>query len=179
MRKHSSFRIAPGCPYTRRSQQHSASHHARGISDMHPSVQIMRELVPPLARWVSNNRVTMSLLNNGTLIIIVWIQLCAAHTRLFQQPFQDIVLIIVGAILLHFVFVAINWPIVAYVGLPSLHSHNPLCSKARLPPCRPVLFGTRALSAHVVVCSTSGVSRRTRAAPTSPALDEPAAIGLT
>ena len=77
------------------------------------AVQIIRELVPPLARWVSSNRVTMSLLNNGTLIIIVWIQLCSAHERLFQQPFQDIVLIIVGAVLLHFVFVAINWPIVA------------------------------------------------------------------
>lgn len=107
---------------------------------MHPSVQIIRELVPPLARWVSNNRVTMSLLNNGTLIIIVWIQLCSAHKRLFQQPFQDIVLIIIGAILLHFVFVAINWPIVAYVGLPSSESYKPLCSMARLPPCQPVFL---------------------------------------
>ena len=76
------------------------------------AVQILRELVPPLARWVSNNRVTMSLLNNGTLIVIVWIQLCSAHERLFQQPFQDIVIIIIAAVLLHFCFVAINWPIV-------------------------------------------------------------------
>ena len=78
------------------------------------AMQIIRELVPPLARWVSSNRVTMSLLNNGTLIVIVWIQLCSAHERLFQQPFQDIVIIIIGAVLLHFVFVAINWPIVTY-----------------------------------------------------------------
>ena len=90
---------------------------------MRVSLQIIRELVPPLARWVSSNRVTMSLLNNGTLIVIVWIQLCSAHERLFQQPFQDIVLIIVGAILLHFAFVAMNWPIVAYAGLPSVTCH--------------------------------------------------------
>ena len=91
------------------------------------AVQIIRELVPPLARWVSNNRVTMSLLNNGTLIIIVWIQLCSAHERLFQQPFQDIVLIIIGAILLHFVFVAINWPIITYAGLVPLSFADSTC----------------------------------------------------
>jgi len=76
------------------------------------AAQIIRELIPPVAKWVSNNRITMSLLNNGTLIIIVWIQLCSAHERLFQQPFQDIVIIIIGAVLLHVVFVIINWPIV-------------------------------------------------------------------
>jgi hypothetical protein len=54
----------------------------------------------------------MGLLNNGTLIILVWVQLCSAHDRLFQQPFQDIVIIIVAAVLLHFCFVAINWPMV-------------------------------------------------------------------
>ena len=75
--------------------------------------QVIRELIPPVAKWVSSNRVTMGLLNNGTLIIIVWVQLCSAHTKIFQQPFQDIVLIIIGAVLLHFVFVAINWPLVA------------------------------------------------------------------
>ena len=75
--------------------------------------QIIRELIPPVGKWVSSNRVTMGLLNNGTLIIIVWIQLCSAHKKIFQQPFQDIVLIIIGAVLLHFVFVAINWPLVA------------------------------------------------------------------
>lgn len=103
-------------------------------------MQIIRELVPPLARWVSSNRVTMSLLNNGTLIIIVWIQLCSAHERLFQQPFQDIVIIIVGAILLHFVFVAINWPVVAYAPLAfqivSSHcNHRLLLASVKVPLC--------------------------------------------
>lgn len=65
-----------------------------------------------MGRWVSRNRVIMGLLNNGTLIIIVWIQLSSAHERLFQQPFQDIVIIIIAAVLLHFAFVAINWPMV-------------------------------------------------------------------
>ncbi len=76
------------------------------------AAQIIRELLPPVAKWVSNNRITMSLLSNGTVIIIVWSQLCSAHERLFQQPFQDIVIIIIGAVLLHFAFVIINWPIV-------------------------------------------------------------------
>ena len=65
-----------------------------------------------MGRWVSGNRVTMGMLNNGTLIVIVWIQLSSAHKRLFQQPFQDIVIIIIAAVLLHFAFVAINWPMV-------------------------------------------------------------------
>ena len=63
----------------------------------------------------------MGLLNNGTLIIIVWIQLCSAHKKIFQQPFQDIVLIIIGAVLLHFVFVAINWPLVAWGPSPAYY----------------------------------------------------------
>ncbi len=54
----------------------------------------------------------MSLLNNGVLIVIVWIQLCSAHDRLMQQPFQDIVLIIFASVLLHFAFVAFNWPMI-------------------------------------------------------------------
>ncbi len=74
--------------------------------------QVVRDLIKPVARWVSSHRVTMSLLNNGALLVIVWVQLCSAHDRLMQQAFKDIVLIIVAAVLLHFVFVAINWPMI-------------------------------------------------------------------
>ena len=77
-----------------------------------PRLQAVRDAIPPIAKWVSGHRVTMSLLNNGTLLVIVWIQLCSAHDKIVQQPFKDIVLIIVAAVLLHFVFVAINWPLV-------------------------------------------------------------------
>ncbi|CAK0786867.1 hypothetical protein CVIRNUC_010081 [Coccomyxa viridis] len=90
------------------------------VTVLAPSIvgKVIRELIPPVGKWVSSNRVTMGLLNNGTLIIIVWIQLCSAHRKIFQQPFQDIVLIIIGAVLLHFVFVAINWPLVALMRFP-------------------------------------------------------------
>ena len=77
-----------------------------------PPLQAIRDLVKPVARWVSSHRVTMSLLNNGALLVIVWIQLCSAHDRLMQQAFKNIVLIIVSAVLLHFIFVAINWPMI-------------------------------------------------------------------
>ena len=43
--------------------------------------QLIREAVPPVARWVSAHRTFMSLANNSSLIVIVWIQLCSAHDK--------------------------------------------------------------------------------------------------
>lgn len=86
--------------------------HLGHMHDSVPPLQAIRDIVKPVARWVSSHRVTMSLLNNGALLVIVWIQLCSAHDRLMQQAFKNIVLIIVAAVLLHFVFVAINWPMI-------------------------------------------------------------------
>lgn len=73
---------------------------------------MVRDLIRAVGKWVSSHRTTMSLLNNGSLLIIVWIQLCSAHDRLMQQAFGNIVLIIVASVLLHFVFVAFNWPMI-------------------------------------------------------------------
>ncbi len=44
-------------------------------------MQVVREAVPPVGRWVSAHRTFMSLANNGSLIVIVWIQLCSAHDK--------------------------------------------------------------------------------------------------
>ena len=90
-----------------------------------------------MARWVSGHRVTMSLLNNGSLLVIVWTQLCSAHDRLVQQPFRDIVIIIVAAVLLHFIFVAFNWPMI-------------LCAAPTLPAVRLFLNGCAAVPASEV-----------------------------
>lgn len=97
--------------------------------------KLLQDLVPPVKRFVRKHKVAFGLVNNGSLIIIVWQTLSRAQDDIIDTPFGQICLLILAGIAVHVVYLAGNFAIGRLIRLPEREFKAVLimCSQKTLP----------------------------------------------
>lgn len=78
----------------------------------------LREAFAWVRTQVDKHKVALGLLNNGSLICIVWQTLSAAQSDVVNTAFATLCLIALAAILLHLVYLLVNYILVKILKLP-------------------------------------------------------------
>ncbi|CAM9133738.1 unnamed protein product [Choristocarpus tenellus] len=82
---------------------------------------MFREMVPGVKEWVANWREQIGITNSVMLILVVWQTLSRAQEDITSVPFEQILTVIAAGVILHLIFLAINWPVCNYI----LHLSRP------------------------------------------------------
>jgi sodium/bile acid cotransporter 7 len=80
--------------------------------------KILRESSAWIRKQVAKHKVALGLLNNGSLICIVWLTLSSAQEQVVHTGFGTLCLIFLAAILLHVVYLIVNYILVKIFRLP-------------------------------------------------------------
>jgi solute carrier family 10 (sodium/bile acid cotransporter), member 7 len=70
--------------------------------------KILRELFAPIRRFVAAHKVGLGLLNNGSLIFIVWQTLSSSQSSVINTAFKNLALMALAAVLLHIAYLLVN-----------------------------------------------------------------------
>ena len=76
---------------------------------------LVRRIGGGVLKWVSNHRVFLSMFSTSNLICIIWQTLSSAAPILLAQRGEDIVVILVASILLHFVYLSAMYLFTRYI----------------------------------------------------------------
>lgn len=76
---------------------------------------LVRKSSPVVLKWVGDHRVFLSMFSTSNLICIIWQTLSSAAPILLAQKGEDIVIVLVASILLHFVFLVAMYLLTRYV----------------------------------------------------------------
>lgn len=80
--------------------------------------KLLRDLVPPVGRWVKNHRVLLSLINNSSLAFIIWQTLSSARDYIVNSTFGTMLLVFLSALLIHIIYLAFNSVVVTLLRVP-------------------------------------------------------------
>jgi sodium/bile acid cotransporter 7 len=72
------------------------------------ALQTFRELWDKVPPFCTRNKVTLGIVNNGSLVLIVWQTCSNSADDILDQSFERILPVVAGGVLLHFVFFAFN-----------------------------------------------------------------------
>jgi len=76
------------------------------------------QLVPGVADWVKKWKKQLGLLNNGSLICIVWIKISQSSDKLYSTEPYQLAMVTAAGICLHLSYLAVNWLLLKLVSLP-------------------------------------------------------------
>lgn len=71
-----------------------------------------------IAVFVGKHKKALGMINNGALILIVWQTLSSAQSNIVNTPFGTLVLVAIAAILLHVVYLIVNYIFVKLLCMP-------------------------------------------------------------
>jgi sodium/bile acid cotransporter 7 len=75
----------------------------------------LREVVPGMKTWVSRHKTLLKVINNGSLVLIVWQTISRSADDLLSVPFSSIMSVIAAGIGLHILYLSVNWPVASKV----------------------------------------------------------------
>jgi solute carrier family 10 (sodium/bile acid cotransporter), member 7 len=75
----------------------------------------LRELIPGAKKFIIREKIFLGICNNIFLTLIVWQTISEAAEDLLAQSFPDVAVVIVAAVVLHLVYLTVNWPMCAFV----------------------------------------------------------------
>jgi len=124
--------------------------------------KIARETFPSVARFATKYKAELTLANNSCLIVIVWMSISGSAKQLIDTNAGTIFAVIFAAILIHVVFLAINFAVTHALGLsgPERVASVMMSSQKTLPVAMTVIaylpedtFGSKGLIAiPCIVC---------------------------
>lgn len=70
--------------------------------------KLLRDLCPPVGRWVKAHRTLLSIINNTNLALIIWQTLSSARDIIVNTSFGTMLLVFLAALLIHTIYLVFN-----------------------------------------------------------------------